>query len=205
MYTRKNKRIKERRNCQLKRAVKGNFGYLAVKRMQVIIRTILFFGISIALYIAGYVTTGDNRNLLTIVAVLGLLPASKSLVNMIMLIRARGCSKEAKQELEPLEGRLVGMYDMYFTSYKKNFAISHMIVEGKVILGYTEDAKCDCRACEEHLNTMLKQGGFKDMTIRISENIKGYGEQLENLNQKNQENDPVKDDEVRVILYDISL
>lgn len=189
----------------MKRAVKGKFGYLAAKRIQVIIRTILFFGISAALYIAGYVTTGDNKNLLTIVAVLGLLPASKSLVNMIMMLRATGCSMEAKEELEPLEGRLVGMYDMYFTSYKKNFAISHMVVEGKIILGYTEDAKCDCRACEEHLDTMLKQGGCKDMTVRISENIKSYGEQLKNLNQKKQDNDPVKDDEVRVILYDISL
>lgn len=189
----------------MKRAVKGNFGYLAVKRTQVIIRTVVFFVISVALYIAGYVTTGSNKNLLTVVAVLGLLPASKSLVNMIMLIRAKGCSEEAKNSIMPEEGRLIGMYDMYFTSYKKNFAISHMIVEGKVILGFTEDSKCDCRACEEHLDTMLKQGGFKDITIRISNDIKTYCEQLKNLNAKEQENNPEKDDEVRVVLYDISL
>ncbi|MBQ8597455.1 MAG: hypothetical protein IJ409_06675 [Lachnospiraceae bacterium] len=189
----------------MKKAVKGNFGYLSAKRTQVIIRTVIFFAISAALYIAGYVTTGSNKNLLTIVAVLGLLPASKSLVNMIMLIRATGCSNEAREAVEPLEGRLIGMYDMYFTSYKMNFAISHMIVEGKVILGYTEDAKCDCRACEEHLDTMLKQGGFKDITIRISDDLNTYCEQLKNLNAKEQENNPEKDDEVRVVLYDISL
>lgn len=189
----------------MKKAVKGNFGYLAAKRTQVIIRTIIFFAISIALYIAGYVTTGSNKNLLTIVAVLGLLPASKSLVNMIMLIRATGCSEDVKKAIEPLEGRLIGMYDMYFTSYKKNFAISHMTLEDKVILGYTEDAGCDCRACEEHLDTMLKQGGFKDMTIRISDDLKTYCEQLKNLNLKEQDNNPEKDDEARVVLYDISL
>lgn len=189
----------------MKRVVKGNYGYLAAKRKQVIIRTILFFGISIALYIAGYVTTGSNKNLLTVVAVLGLLPASKSLVNMIMFLRAKGCSEQTKNSIISEEGRLIGMYDMYFTSYKKNFAISHMIVEGKVILGITEDPDCDCRACEEHLETMLKQAGFKDITIRISQDIKTYCEQLKNLNAKEQDNIPEKDDEVRVVLYDISL
>ena len=189
----------------MKKAIKGNFGYLSAKRIQVIIRTVLFFGISAALYAAGYITTGSNKNLLTIVAVLGLLPASKSLVNMIMLLRATGCSVQAREAAEPLEGRLIGMYDMYFTSYKKNFAISHMVLEDKVILGYTEDLKCDARACEEHLDTMLKQGGFKDMTIRISNDLKTYCEQLKNLNAKEQTGNPGKDDEVRVILYDISL
>ena len=189
----------------MKRAIKGNFGYLSAKRIQVIIRTVLFFGISIALYVTGYVTTGDNKNLLTIVAVLGLLPASKSLVNMIMMIRATGCSEEVMQAVEPMEGRLIGMYDMYFTSYKKNFAISHMILEDKIILGYTEDAGCDCRACEEHLDTMLKHGGIKDMTIRISSDLKTYCEQLKNLNAKEQTGNPQKDDEARVVLYDISL
>ena len=189
----------------MKKAVKGNFGYLSAKRIQVIIRTVLFFGISAALYAAGYLTTGSNKNLLTIVAVLGLLPASKSLVNMIMLLRAAGCSEEARQKIEPLEGRLIGMYDMFFTSYKKNYAISHMVLEDKVILGYTEDLKCDCRACEEHLDMMLKQAGFKDMTIRISEDLKTYCEQLKNFNAKEQTGSAQRDDEARVVLYDISL
>ena len=189
----------------MKKAVKGNFGYLNTKRTQVIIRTVLFFGISIALYIVGYVTTGNNKNLLTIVAVLGLLPASKSLVNMIMYLKAVGCSADAKQKIKALEGRLVGMYDMYFTSYKKNFPISHMIVEGNVILGYSESSDCDCRVCEEHLNAMLKQSGFKDMTIRISDDLNTYCEQLKTLNNKEPNNHPQKDDEVRVVLYDISL
>ena len=52
---------------------------------------------------------------------------------------------------------------------------------------------------------MLKQGGFKDITIKISRDLSEYGKQLENLNHMKQENDPERDDEIRVILYDISL
>lgn len=189
----------------MKKAVKGNFGYQMTKKNQVIIRTILFFGISLALFIIGYVTTGSKKNLLTVVAVLGCLPSSKSLVNMIIYCRASGCSEKARNAIAPSEGRLIGMYDMYFTSYQKNFALSHMIVEGKVVLGYTESEKCDIKACEEHLRTMLKQGGYKDLTIKISDSLESYCEQLKNLNDKEQDNSPEKDDEVRVVLYDISL
>lgn len=189
----------------MKKSIKGNFGYIVSKRRWVIIRTILFFGISLAIFAAGWVTTGTRRNLLTVVAVLGCLPACKSMVNMIMYIRASGCSEKSREILMPLEGRLIGMYDMYFTSYQKNFAISHMVVDGKIILGYTENEKCDLKACEEHLQTMLKQGGFKNMTVKICNDIQAYAKQLNNLNDVKQEMNPQKDDEVRVLLYEISL
>ncbi len=138
-------------------------------------------------------------------AVLGCLPACKSMVNAIMLFRARGCSDPARDAIRPLEGRLIGMYDMYFTSYQKNFALSHMVVEGKIILGYTESGSCDRKACQEHLQTMLRQGGFQDMTITISDQLPKYCEQLKNLNQMPPCGTPEKDDEVRVVLYEISL
>lgn len=189
----------------MKKAVKGNYGYIKAKRNRVVTRTIIFFAISLAIFVAGYITTGTRKNLFTIVAVLGCLPACKSLVNMIMFLRARGCSLSAMEAIRPFEGHLIGMYDMFFTSYQKNFAVSHMVVEDKILLAYTEDASFDYKACQEHLSTMLKQGGIRDMTITITGDLNKYCEQLKNLNDRNQETDPQKDDEVRIVLYDISL
>lgn len=189
----------------MKKAIKGTFGYLSNKRTQVMIRTILFFCISLALLIAGIITTGTKKNLLTIVAVLGCLPACKSLVNLVMYLKAKGCSKEVQEVISRDEGKLIGMYDMYFTSYKLNFPISHMVVEGKNICGYTEEEKFDTGACEKHLDIMLKQGGFKDMTIKIFKDLPRYSERLKQLNALEHEKTPERDDEVRVVLYDISL
>lgn len=189
----------------MKKVVKGNFGYISAKRKQAIIRTILYFVIALAIFVIGYLVSHTKQNIGTIAAVLGCLPACKSLVSVIILIRATGCSDDAYQTIKEEEGHLIGMYDMYFTSYQKNFAISHMIVENKIILALTEDTKCDISACKEHLSTMLKQGGFKDMTITISQDVTAYCKQLSNLNEMNQEFDPTRDDEVRVTLYDISL
>lgn len=187
------------------KAIKGTFGYLEKKKTNSIVRTILYFAISAAIFIAGYLTTKTRANLLTVVAVLGCLPACKSAVNMIMLLRAKGCSSKAHETILACEGRLIGMYDMYFTSYQKNFPLSHMVIDKKVILGYTEGEKTDTEACTEHLQTMLKQGGFKDYTVTITKDIQKYCEQLKNLNQEEGGEHPEKEDEVRILLYDISL
>lgn len=189
----------------MKKAIKGTFGYLHQKKYLVLIRTIICFVIALALFFAGVITTGTRKNLLTVVAVLGLLPASKSFVNLVMYFRASGCSLSSEKVIEKAEGNLVGMYDMYFTSYKENFPVSHMVVEGKTICGYTESDSCDCRACEEHLETMLKQSGYRDMTIKIFTDRNKYCERLKQLNGLEHEKTPDRDDEVRAVLYDISL
>ena len=79
---------------------KGTEGYIRSQKKYEVIRTLLYFAVSLSLYVAGYIQTGQRANLLTIVAVLGCLPASKSAVSAIMFLRARGCSAEAAKEIE---------------------------------------------------------------------------------------------------------
>lgn len=189
----------------MKKPVKGNYGYLKEKRTFVFWRTVLYFAISLALLFAGILTTGSRRNMLTVVAVLGCLPAAKSLVNFIIYCRAKGCTDQVKDDVAKASDGLIGMYDMYFTSYKKNFAISHMVVEGKNICGLTEDDKCDTALCESHLTDQLKQAGHTGLTIKIFTDTGKYCNRLKEIAKIDREKTPEKDDEIRVVLYDISL
>lgn len=83
------------------RIKKGQYGYIKSQRKMEIIKTVSLFLLSLAIYLCGYWTTGTNKNLLTVVAILGCLPASKCAVNMIMFIRAKGCSEELYQKINP--------------------------------------------------------------------------------------------------------
>lgn len=157
---------------------KGSYGYIANHRIVSAIRTVLFFGVSIGLYVMGYVTTGSNKNLLTIVAVLGCLPACKSLVNLIVFLRASGCSETLRERVSVYDRELTAFYDMYFTSYQKNFAISHMALKGSVLCGVTENARCDCNKAEKHLEQMLSQEGIKNITVKIYSNADKYIDRL---------------------------
>ena len=77
--------------------LKGEFGYPVYEKNIVILRTIIYFMISIAVFLLGYFSTGKKENLLTIVAVLGLLPSSKSLVSVIMYMRIAKFSERIYQ------------------------------------------------------------------------------------------------------------
>ena len=162
----------------MKRAVKGNFGYLAARRRWAVARTVLYFAISLSLFTAGYVAAGSKENLLTIVAVLGCLPACKSLVNLIVFIRASGCSEALKDRVCIYDEKLRTFYDMYFTSYQKNFAVSHMVLKGNVLCGVTESAGCDCSRAEKHLDQILLQEGIKNITVKIYSDTDKYIDRL---------------------------
>jgi len=183
---------------------KGCYGYISYQKKMSVTRTVLFFILSFAIYGIGIYSTGSNKNLLTVVAVLGCLPACKSAVNAIMFFRAQGCSRTAFERISAYDDELTGFYDMYFTSYKKNFPLSHMVLKGNVICGYTESSKCDCRAGEEHLGQMLLQDGHKHMTVKIFDNLDKYIDRLGQLSKLETEEHRSRQELIQMF-YSISL
>ena len=79
---------------------KGQKGYLKARKQKYLIAAIAEFAVVIAIFITGYMQTGSRLNLLTIVAVVGCLPAAKMLVEFITMAPHKGISEEKYQELE---------------------------------------------------------------------------------------------------------
>lgn len=183
---------------------KGSFGYIQNRRKFTALRTILYFALSISLYVAGYVTTGSNKNLLTIVAVLGCLPSCKSAVNFIIFLRAKGCSQELRDAVKKFDTELTTFYDLYFTSYQKNYQVSHMVLKGNVLCGITESEKCDVNEAQKHLEQMLSQEGIKNMTVKIFSDRRKYIDRLSQLIGLETEENKNRDEIVN-LLYSISL
>ena len=160
---------------------KGTKDYIRTQKVYEIIRTVLYFSISLSLFAAGYITTGNKLNLLTVVAVLGCLPASKSAVNMIMFLRYKGLCQEAAELIAPCEGELTCLYDMVFTSYAKTFEVGHMAVKGNTVCGYSEKKDFPERDFQVHLEPILKADGHKNVTVKIFTNLEKYTERLKQL------------------------
>ncbi len=182
---------------------KGEYSYLQNKKRMETLKTIVFFGISAALYIAGYVAVGSNRNYLTIVAVLGCLPASKSAVSMIMNLKVKGCSEKTHKAISEKTGENAGAYNLYFTSYDKNYDLSHVFVKGMTVIGFTENDKLSETEFEEHIKTVLNKDAIKGVNVKLYKDLDKYltrVEQMQNLeNEKSRENDIMK------TLYAVSL
>lgn len=184
---------------------KGTYGYIARQRRWEIIKTIAMFAVSISLYVAGYVATKSNKNLLTLVAVLGCLPASKSAVNMIMFFKAKGCSAGMKEAIGERAKGLSERYDLYLTSYAKNFQISHLVMKGKSMVGITEQDSFDESACQQHLKTLFSQNGIHDVTVKIFQDREKYLERVKSLQESAMDDKKEFDEKVLELMENLSL
>ncbi|MBQ7358737.1 MAG: hypothetical protein IJW63_01425 [Lachnospiraceae bacterium] len=155
---------------------KGEAFYLKTQSKYEIVRTVLYFAISISLFVAGIVATGDKMNLLTIVAILGCLPACKSAVTMIMFLRYKGCSKEDVERLSVLEKceKCLKVFDLVFTTYDKNYEFAHGTICGNTVALYSTMSKLDEQACLKHLQNTLALDGIKNVTIKIFTDLDKY-------------------------------
>lgn len=182
---------------------KGTFGYLNYKKKTSAIMTIGMFALSLAIFIMGYITTKTNANYLTVVAVLGCLPASKCAVSMIMFLKAKGCTNEDRDEIEKAIGTLDGFYDLYFTGYSKNFPTNHLVVTKNAILAYSTDKKILEKDFNEHMKDVLNKERIHDITVKLFLDRDKYVNRLQELNQSEADTSARKD--MVSMLFNVSL
>ncbi|MCD8039612.1 MAG: hypothetical protein LUE96_11095 [Lachnospiraceae bacterium] len=181
---------------------KGEYRYPEYERKRVIIRTFIYFAASLAVFLLGYISTGTRENLLTIVAVLGLLPSSKSLVSVIMYLRIPKFSPGIYDEIAKHAGTVRVLYSMYLTSYKLNFPINCFAVRGGNLIGFTEFASCDADACEKHIRDILNQNSINGVTLKIFRERHRFTDRLLQLEALEADG---KEKEILTLLGEISL
>lgn len=162
---------------------KGQCGYYRHLKKVTTIKTILFFAVSFILFIAGYVQTGTRNNVLTVAAILGCLPASKSAVNMIMAFRAKGCSEEDAALFQPYEKCICLLYDLYITSETKSYDVSCMAVTKDFIYAYLQDKKADIKAAEAHVQNILSLNKKPAIPVKFLTDRELFLQRLEDIRQ----------------------
>lgn len=186
---------------------KGCFGYLNAKKKWETLKTVIYFALPAAIFLMGYYTTGTKKNLLTVVAVLGCLPASKSAVSLIMYLKAGVCSGSCHETLQERgldRGDTLLLYDLYLTSYEKNFQISALAIKNKAVCGYTEDGRCDVGAGEKHIAEILRQSGYEGLTVKLFTDLSKFADRLAQMNDTAEKKEE-KEKAIAGILKDISL
>ena len=76
----------------MKKVKKGTYGYIKYQKIRTFLITFILFLIPMVIYVTGYIQTKTKLNLFTFVAILGCLPACKSLVGLIMIMMQKSIS-----------------------------------------------------------------------------------------------------------------
>lgn len=158
---------------------KGTYGYLKRKRNQTILIVAVFAALILATYLIPLSVFKTNQNVFTIAAALLCLPEARFIVNLVMLCRARGCTSRSYDEIcGVLPDTVPCSFDLYLTSYQKNFQISAIAVRGKSVIALTEDPSCDLKAGEQHIRRLMQQNNFHAYTVKIFDSVDSFTRRL---------------------------
>lgn len=184
---------------------KGEYGFYKSQKKKSIFLTILFFGIVIAVFLAGCITTKSRLNVLTVVAVVGCLPACKQAVNCFMVCRKKPCDEKRYQSISKLTaaGEVLTAYELYITSPKTAYAFDAACVRGHDVILLTHPGKINTQECQAFLKEVLKNNEKPACNVRIYEKENAFLEHLKTLSEKKE--DAEESDFIMRVLLAISV
>lgn len=145
---------------------RGEYGYLKQRKKRALFHTLFMAGIGIAVFLAGLLLNKmEVSNIFTVVAVLMVLPAAKSLVAVIVLFPYKETKKEEKERLDTYakDGDTL-LYDVVFTSSEKVMHLNQIYVTSHQLIGISLRGKDNIKAAKEYLEREL---GIRELSYIV--------------------------------------
>lgn len=190
------------------KATKGKAGYIQARKKQLIIKAVLEFGIVLALLALGIWQTHTRLNLLTVVAVLGCLPAAKALVEVITITPYHSIKLETANEIQEKAKDLTVAFDFVFTSREKFMPVDSMLLLDNTICGYSSSKKIDPVYTAKHLRQLLEQNQYTKVSVKIFTDYDAFlarAESMQHMAEENRPNTLKKEEGMRRLFCQISL
>lgn len=169
------------RSTKKNKAGKGDYGYFAAEKKRRLLITAVLFAVPLAIFFSAWIYHGSRLTVWTVVAVVGCLPACKSMVGLIMILRCRPMDEKLYQKIHAHAGALVMSYEMYMTFYEKSAFIDAFAVCGNQVVGYSSDPKIDAEFMAQEAKKIIRKNGYK-VTVKILKELRPYLERLDSMN-----------------------
>ena len=166
---------------------KGSFGYLKKQAIKQGLFALGLLAVCATIFLIGFFWLTQHNTILTVVAVLGLLPVAKFIVSMILFMKAErfSCAPHLYEEVMKIAGDrkddLLAGFDFYLTSYDKNFPLSVACVAKDCLIAYTPWEKCDCNKCKEHFEEYMKKNGISGISVKVFTDEKKFLERFKQV------------------------
>ena len=168
---------------------KGEFGYIKSQKIKRGLITLVMFAIPITIFLTGFFITKTRLNMFTFVAIMGCIPAAREETGFIMMLMQNTASGDLKVKVEQVNGNVLILYDMIFTTYQKTVPVDAAAVSGTQVIGYVSSEKADLSFGEEHIREILKNNKCKSVGVKLFREEKRFLDQLKQMNQKQSEHE----------------
>ena len=166
----------------MKKVEKGQPGYLDYKKKYEIVRTLIYFAIVAAVFFLGVWQTHSRKNLLTVVAVVGCLPASKALVGLITRFPYKSISRKLANDIIGRSKHITCIFDMVLTSTEKFMPVECIVISGNTIFGYAPNEKTDLKYTADFIKEILGMNRIKNINIKLFRELNAFNARVDGLN-----------------------
>lgn len=160
---------------------KGDFGYISAQKKKMLLITAVLFSVPLFIFFSAWIYHGSRLTVWTVVTTVGCLPACKSLVSLIMILRCHPMDGALYKEIRAHAGELVMAYEMYMTFYEKSAYIDAVAVCGNEVVAYSSDPKIDTDFMAKEAQKIVRKNGYK-VNVHILKDLRPYLERLDSLN-----------------------
>ena len=181
MTEKKNRNKKQSKAKTSSKVSKGNFGYFRSEKRRRLIITAILFAVPLFIFFTSWFYFKTRMTVWTVVTVVGCLPACKSMVNLIMILKCRPMDAGLYQKIHEHQGSLDMAYEMYMTFYEKSANIDAFAICGNTVVGYSSDPKIDVAFMERECQKILRGNSFK-ATVKIFTRLDPFLERLDSMN-----------------------
>ena len=175
----------------MKKVAKGKYGYTLSHRKWQILKLSVYVALALGVFLLGLITTKTTKNLMSIVAIVGALPISKELVGVIMSFKRKPMDKKLYQEISTKAGDLEQIYELLFTTAEKSYPVEAAVIEGRDVICYSIDPKCETAALQTHLYKLLNANDYKQ-SVKVFTDYKKFMDRVGDLERREKEEIPYK-------------
>lgn len=179
--------------------VKGLNNYINKKKISETVKTVIMFGICIGIYFYAVYYYKTNKTIWSIVAVLGVLPAAKSAVSMIMFYRFKSLKKDEYESIRDFAGSIPMLYELVFTNSEKAYFVKACACVNNTIIMFSDDKKLKTKELSDHVNACINREELKGYSLKVYSDINQFNGRLKEMN----DNMNVKDDVSHARLFDL--
>ncbi len=185
---------------------KGSPGYIQGQKRIRTIRTAVLFAAVFAIFAAGMLLNdGDRRNIYSIIAAVGCIPAAMSAVSMIMIWMRKPVPASFVDETRRSAGDARLLFELYITTSEYSLYLHAAVIRDDTIAAFAPDPASEAHltAVASHIRSTLNQA-CGPVAVTITKDIRKFRELTAELAGR-ETIDPDLQDEIVQILLALSL
>ena len=181
---------------------KGIPGYVRSQKRIRTIRTAILFVIVFVIFSVGMILNdGDRRNIYSIIAAVGCIPAAMSAVSMIMMLMRKSVPDSFVKEIRSIAGDARLLMELFITTSEHSLYLYAAVIRDDTVAAYVPEPKSEASlsAVTSHIRSSLDQT-CGPVSVIVTDDLREFRELTAELADRETADSELQDEIAQILL-----